>query len=237
MSDRRFSRGGGSGGGSNNGGGAGNGGGGETPDFGLTAWDETSEQKPPRDYKKVFLVAGLAILSWVATYVGMLELIEANIGDLPIMHKIIIGFSVGMLMTMVVWLLDQMFQPVGFFSKLAYAGGYLFLTLISIGFGFGFYWKVLESRGEGTPKPPSPRCRLHFRPPPRASKACRRRWSASRTCRSPKPKSNAPQARRAPIPSPVTARAANCATMTPVGSRSPRILSKVELGRSRTTWG
>ncbi len=153
MSDRRFSRGGGSGGGSNggsnNGGGAGNGGG-EAPDFGLTAWDETSEQKPPRDYKKAFLVAGLAILSWVATYVGMLELIEANIGDLPILHKIIIGFSVGMLMTMVVWLLDQLFQPVGFFSKLAYAGGYLFLTIISIGFGFGFYWKVLESRGEGT---------------------------------------------------------------------------------------
>ncbi len=149
MSDRRFPRGaGGSGNGSN---GAGDrGGDGGTPDFGLTAWDETSEHKPPRDYKKTFLVAGLAILSWVATYVGMLELIEANIGDLPIVHKVIIGFSVAMLMTMVVWLLDQMFQPNGFFAKLAYAGGYLFLTIISIGFGFGFYWKVLESRGEGT---------------------------------------------------------------------------------------
>ena len=168
MSNRRFSSaagGSGNGGGGHGGGafgsggfgsggqgGSGTGGPGEgaSPDFGLTAWDDTSEQKPPRDYKKLFLVAGLAILSWVATYVGMLELIEANIGDLPIVHKAIIGFSVAMLMTMVVWLLDQMFQPVGFFSKLAYIGGYLFLTIISIGFGFGFYWKVLESRGEGT---------------------------------------------------------------------------------------
>ena len=148
MSDRRFSRG---AGGSGNGGGNGAGGdSGGTSDFGLTAWDETSEQKPARDLKKMFLVGGLALLSWVATYVGMLELIEANIGDLPIVHKVIIGFSVAMLMTMVVWLLDQMFQPVGFFPKLAYTGGYLFLTIISIGFGFGFYWKVLESRGEGT---------------------------------------------------------------------------------------
>ena len=145
MSDRRFPR------GPNNGG---NNGGG-TPangpiDLGLTSWDETAEQKPARDHKKIFLVTGLAILSWVATYVGMLELIEANIGDLPIVHKIIIGFSVAMLMTMVVWLLDQMFQPHNFFAKLAYVGGYLFLTIISIGFGFGFYWKVLESRSEGT---------------------------------------------------------------------------------------
>ena len=153
MSDRRFPRGPSNGGGNGNGGsgGNGNGGSGNGPiDFGLTSWDETSEQKPPRDYKKTFLVTGLAILSWVATYVGMLELIEANIGDLPIIHKIIIGFSVAMLMTMVVWLLDQMFQPHNLFSKLAYTGGYLFLSIISIGFGFGFYWKVLESRGEGT---------------------------------------------------------------------------------------
>ena len=153
MSDRRFSRGsGGNGGGNPRGPSGGDTGGtaGAAPDFGLSAWDETAEQKPKRDLKKTFLVAGLAILSWVATYVGMLELIEANMGDLPIVHKIIIGFSVAMLMTMVVWLLDQMFQPGRFFAKLAYTGGYLFLTIISIGFGFGFYWKVLESRGEGT---------------------------------------------------------------------------------------
>ncbi len=33
----------------------------------------------------------------VATYVGMLELIKSNMGDLPLVHKIIIGFSVAML--------------------------------------------------------------------------------------------------------------------------------------------
>jgi hypothetical protein len=106
--------------------------------------------KPERDWKKTFLVVGLAILSWVATYVGMLELIEANTGELPVVHKIVIAGSVGMLMTMIVWLLDQMFKPIGTFTKLCYAAGYLFLSVISVGFGFGFYWKVLESKGEGT---------------------------------------------------------------------------------------
>jgi hypothetical protein len=114
----------------------------------LTDWSE--QPKEPRDLKKLFLIAGLAILSWVATYVGMLELIEANMGDLPIIHKVIIGFSVAMLMTMVVWLLDQLFAPIGFVTKACYAFGYVFLSLISIGFGFGFYWKVLESKSEGT---------------------------------------------------------------------------------------
>ncbi len=71
-------------------------------------------------------------------------------GDLPIVHKAIVGFSVAMLMTMVIWLLDQMFAPIGFFTKLCYAAGYVFLTLISVGFGFGFYWKVLESRSEAS---------------------------------------------------------------------------------------
>jgi hypothetical protein len=117
-------------------------------DANLTEWTDPPKEK--RDVKKTFLVAGLAILSWVATYVGMLELIEANMGELPIVHKIIIGFSVAMLMTMIVWLLDQLFQPISLFTKTVYAAGYIFLSIISIGFGFGFYWKVLESKGEGT---------------------------------------------------------------------------------------
>ena len=78
-------------------------------------------REEPRDWKKLALVVGLGILSWVATYVGMLELIEANMGDLPLVHKIIIGFSVAMLMTMIIWLLDQMFAPNPFFTKLFYA--------------------------------------------------------------------------------------------------------------------
>lgn len=105
---------------------------------------------PPRDIKKLVLVTGLGILSWVATYVGMLELIEANMGDLPLVHKLIIGFSVAMLMTMIIWLLDQIFSPVGSVTRLFYVAGYLFLSVISVGFGFGFYWKVLESRAEST---------------------------------------------------------------------------------------
>jgi hypothetical protein len=111
--------------------------------------DDWSElERPQRDWKKLFLIVGLAGLSWVATYVGMLELIKSNMGDLPLVHKIIIGFSVAMLMTMVVWLLDQMFSPIDWFTKLTYVCGYIFLTIISVGFGFGFYWKVLESRAE-----------------------------------------------------------------------------------------
>ncbi|MFA6139536.1 MAG: hypothetical protein WC684_02325 [Hyphomicrobium sp.] len=110
--------------------------------------DWTEPEASKRDYKKLFLIVGLAGLSWVATYVGMLELIESNMGSLPIVHKLIIGFSVAMLMTMVVWLLDQMFSQVDWFTRLAYLFGYVFLSIISIGFGFGFYWKVLESRSE-----------------------------------------------------------------------------------------
>ncbi len=96
------------------------------------------------------LVTGLAALSWVATYVGMLELIQSNMGTLPLLHKVIIGFSVAMLMTMIVWLLDQMFSPIDWFTRLSYIAGYIFLTIISVGFGFGFYWKVLESRSEAS---------------------------------------------------------------------------------------
>lgn len=117
-------------------------------DVDVDDWDRHEET--PRDWKKLFLVGGLGLLSWVATYVGMLELIQANMGDLPLIHKAIIGFSVAMLMTMVIWLLDQLFAPIGTFNKLVYAAGYIFLTIISVGFGFGFYWKVLESRSEAS---------------------------------------------------------------------------------------
>lgn len=112
--------------------------------------DWPQEQQHGRDWKKLVLVIGLGTLSWVATYIGMLELIEANIGDLPLIHKAVIGFSVAMLMTMIVWLLDQMFAPIPPLTRLAYIGGYVFLTIISVGFGFGFYWKVLESRSESS---------------------------------------------------------------------------------------
>ena len=41
------------------------------------------DRQDGRDPKRLFLIVGLGALSWVATYVGMLELIEANLGDLP----------------------------------------------------------------------------------------------------------------------------------------------------------
>lgn len=112
--------------------------------------DWLEPKKPARDLKKIFLVLGLGALSWAATYVGMLELIQANMGSVDFLTKIVIGFSVAMLMTMIIWLLDQMFAPHPFAVKAAYVVGYVFLTLISVGFGFGFYWKVLESRSEAS---------------------------------------------------------------------------------------
>lgn len=112
--------------------------------------DWIEPERPRRDWKKIFLILGLGALSWVATYVGMLELIQANMGELSLVHKVVIGFSVAMLMTMIVWLLDQLFSPLPLATKAAYVLGYLFLTLISVGFGFGFYWKVLESRQEAS---------------------------------------------------------------------------------------
>ncbi len=110
-------------------------------------------QSPPaatRDWKKIFLMIGLGALSWAATYVGMLELIESNLGSLPFTQKLIIAIAVAMLMTMIIWLLDQLFAPIPAFTKFIYGLGYIFLTMISVGFGFGFYWKVLESRSETT---------------------------------------------------------------------------------------
>jgi hypothetical protein len=100
---------------------------------------------------KLLLVAGLGALSWISTYSGMLELIEANMSDIDIVMKIAIGGSVAMLMLMIIWLLDQLFNEDNATSiRIVYALGYVFLTLISIGFSFGFYWKFLESRTEGS---------------------------------------------------------------------------------------
>ncbi len=123
---------------------------------GVTGYDDGQQGSghgPPetsRDLKKLTLIIGLGLLSWAATYIGMMELIEANLGGLSIVHRLVIGFSVAMLMIMIIWLLDQMFAPIPGFTKLCYAMGYVFLTIVSVGFGFGFYWKVLESRAEAS---------------------------------------------------------------------------------------
>ncbi|MDH3579703.1 MAG: hypothetical protein OEM91_03665, partial [Hyphomicrobiales bacterium] len=99
---------------------------------------------------KVFLIFGLAALSWLATYTGMLELIIANTGSIDFGYKVAVGFAVAMLMGMIIYILDALFSPIGWGLRTLYVFGYLFLTLISVGFGFGFYWKFLESRAEAT---------------------------------------------------------------------------------------
>ena len=104
----------------------------------------------PTDWKKILLLTGLGMLSWISTYTGMLELIQANMGEIEFTFKVAIGFAVAMLMLMIVWLLDQLFDRLQPVVRLLFVAGYLFLTLISVGFGFGFYWKFLESRSEAT---------------------------------------------------------------------------------------
>ena len=111
-------------------------------------WNRPRKQK--RDRKKLILIVGLSLLSWIATYTGMLELIQANLGDISLTIRVAVGFAVVMLQVMIVWLLSQLFSHLQLSVKMIYATGYLFLTLISVGFGFGFYWKVLESRAEAS---------------------------------------------------------------------------------------
>jgi hypothetical protein len=117
---------------------------------GYEPFDLPGKGKPKRDLKKVALMVGLSILAWGSTYTGMLELIQANLGEVGMLEKVAIGLAVAMLQIMIVWLLDQMFSPIHASIKAFYIVGYLFLTLISVGFAFGFYWKVLESRSAST---------------------------------------------------------------------------------------
>ena len=136
------------------------------------AW--RAPEKPPTDWKKVLLLAGLGSLSWISTFTGMLELIQANMGEVAFVYKIAIGFAVAMLMLMIIWLLDQLFSRLNFTVRTLFICGYLFLTLISIGFGFGFYWKFLESRSEASRSAESDRATSLAGSRPRA----RRSWSS-----------------------------------------------------------
>ncbi len=109
-------------------------------------------EKPedPSDWKKILLITGLGTLSWISTYTGMLELIQANMGEISLIYKGAIAFAVAMLMLMIIWLLDSLFSRLSIPVRVLFTCGYIFLTVISIGFGFGFYWKFLESRGEAS---------------------------------------------------------------------------------------
>ncbi len=113
-------------------------------------WDAWKPAPRPFDWKKALLLVGLGTLSWISTYTGMLELIKANMGEVGLTIEIAIGFAVAMLMLMIVWLLDRLFDRIPFSVRALFLFGYIFLTVISIGFGFGFYWKYLESRSEAS---------------------------------------------------------------------------------------
>ncbi|MGD9829409.1 MAG: hypothetical protein AB7E70_02010 [Hyphomicrobiaceae bacterium] len=117
---------------------------------GLASGSWPPERKRKRDPKKITLIVGLSLLSWISTYTGMLELIQANLGTVGLLERVAVGFAVAMLQVMIVWLLDQVFADLHVTTRMLYAVGYLFLTVISVGFGFGFYWKVLESRAEAS---------------------------------------------------------------------------------------
>jgi hypothetical protein len=96
--------------------------------------------------KTLLLVAGLGALSWIATYVGMVELIAANMGALPLSAKITVGCSVTLLTLTIIYLLDTMFSPIHGLSRACVAAGYLLLSILSVSFGFAFYCKMLENR-------------------------------------------------------------------------------------------
>jgi hypothetical protein len=116
----------------------------------LPAADDMAARPRRSDWKRLLLVAGLGVLSWISTYMGMLELVQANLGRIDLALKIALGMSVAMLMLMIIWLLDQIFSPITAGVKMLFIAGYVFLTVISVGFGFGFYWKFLESRSEAS---------------------------------------------------------------------------------------
>ena len=111
---------------------------------------QSAKTKDPADWKKILLITGLGALSWISTYTGMLELIQANMGEISLIYKGAIAFAVAMLMLMIIWILDALFSRISMPVRVIFTFGYIFLTLISIGFGFGFYWKFLESRSEAT---------------------------------------------------------------------------------------
>ena len=54
---------------------------------GYEAFQPAGKTQPKRDLKKVALLVGLSILAWVSTYTGMLELIQANLGEVGMVER------------------------------------------------------------------------------------------------------------------------------------------------------
>ncbi len=91
------------------------------------------------------LLAGLSFVSWIATYRGVLELIEANAGQVDQITAVSLGFAVFLLMGMIIYVLNRMFTRPPLLILIFLALMYILLELISIGFGFGFFWKNFNS--------------------------------------------------------------------------------------------
>ena len=94
------------------------------------------------DPVKAALTLGLAFLSWLATYTGMLELIQANTGSLDIGSRVAIGFAVLMLMLMILYLLDSLYSGgTPSWIKPLFVFGYL---VFDADFGGLWFWLLLE---------------------------------------------------------------------------------------------
>ncbi len=100
-----------------------------------------------KNTKRWVLIVGLTFISGVATFRGMLEIIQANYaGDLDTIMVLAIAGAVALLMLMILYVLDTLFTRPRMIMMCVLLGVYLLLEMISIGFGFGFYWKIIAAR-------------------------------------------------------------------------------------------
>ncbi len=105
-----------------------------------------ASKRPGFSWMWVLLLGGLSMLAWVSTYAGIMELIAASSGDVGLIPRIAVAFSVFMLQLMILYVLDSMFSgEMRWWLWPLYIAGYFLLFLISVGFAFGFYWKYLEA--------------------------------------------------------------------------------------------
>ena len=100
-----------------------------------------------KNTKRWVLIVGLTFISGVATFRGMLEIIQANYaGDLDTIMVLAIAGAVALLMLMILYVLDTLFTRPRMIMMCVLLSVYVLLEMISIGFGFGFYWKIIAAR-------------------------------------------------------------------------------------------
>lgn len=100
-----------------------------------------------KNTKRWVLIVGLTLISGVATFRGMLEIIQANYAaELDTVMVFAIAGAVALLMLMILYVLDTLFTRPRWIMMCVLLGVYVLLEAISIGFGFGFYWKIISAR-------------------------------------------------------------------------------------------